>query len=144
MGTIAATAAIAWAFARFHPQRVIVEGSSMEPTLVPGDWAIAVVPARFRVGDVVVVEHPRQGGYEMVKRIVAQPGDRMAERVLGPDEWWVLGDHPGASTDSRSFGPVGSEALKARIVAVYGPGGRRRLVRSSVPVSRHSIYDGDP
>jgi signal peptidase I len=144
MGAITATAVIAWAFVRFHPQRVIVEGSSMEPTLDPGDWAIAVAPARFRVGDVVVVEHPGRTGYEMVKRLVAGPGDRVTERALGPDDWWVQGDHRGASTDSRSFGPVGSAALKARIVAVYGPGRRRRLVRSSVPVSRHGIYDGDP
>jgi signal peptidase I len=144
MGAIAAAAAIAWAFVRFHPQRVIVEGSSMEPTLDPGDWAIAVAPAHFRVGHVVVVEHPGRVGYEMVKRLVAGPGDPVGERALGPDEWWVQGDHPGATTDSRSFGPVGSTALKARIVAIYGPGSRRRLVRSSVPASRHRIYDGDP
>jgi signal peptidase I len=144
MGAIAATAAIAWAFLRFHPQRVIVEGSSMEPTLDPGDWAIAVAPAHFRVGDVVVVEHPGRVGYEMVKRLVAGPGGQVGERALGPDEWWVQGDHPGVSTDSRSFGPVGSAALKARIVAVYGPARRRRLVRSSAPASGHGIYDWDP
>lgn len=144
IGGIAAAGTIAWAFIRFKPQRVIVEGSSMEPTLDPGDWALAVVPPRFHIGDVVVVEHPDRNGYEMVKRLVAGPGDRVKERSLDPDEWWVQGDHRGGSTDSRSFGPVPSSALKARIVAVYGPGRRRRLVRSTAPASRHGIYDGDP
>jgi Signal peptidase, peptidase S26 len=116
----------------------------MEPALDAGDWALCIVPSRFRTGDVVVVEHPGRAGYEMVKRLVAGPGERVAERVLGPDEWWVQGDHLRASTDSRSFGPVATASLKARIVAVYGPGRRFRVVRSAVPVSRHGIYDEDP
>ena len=92
----------------------------MAPTLVAGDWALAFTPRRFTPGDIVVVEHPERAGYEMVKRLV---------RVVGADHYWVEGDAPEASTDSRTFGPVSEAALKAKIVAIYWPRGRRGLVR---------------
>jgi nickel-type superoxide dismutase maturation protease len=109
--------------------QVTVEGASMVPTLLPGDWCLAVAPRRFVQGDVVVVEHPERAGYEMVKRIVGEPGEHLGGRTLASDEWWVEGDRPDASTDSRHFGPVRTGALKAKILLVYGPGGRRRVVR---------------
>jgi hypothetical protein len=80
------------------------------------------------VGDVVVVEHPGRPGYEMVKRIAASPGGRVGGRTLGADEWWVEGDLASASTDSRRFGPVLGDALKAKVVLVYWPRERRRRV----------------
>jgi nickel-type superoxide dismutase maturation protease len=126
---VSVAAGVTWACLRFRPQRVEIEGGSMAPTLAPGDWALAVTPRRFARGDVVVVEHPGRPGYEMVKRLTAVPGDRVGARVLGDDEFWVEGDHEPASTDSRHFGPVRSEALRARVLLVYGPGDRRRLVR---------------
>lgn len=100
----------------------------MAPTLAPGDWALVVTPARYERGDVVVVEHPGRPGYEMVKRLVGVAGDVVSGRVLGDDELWVEGDHEPASTDSRQFGPVRAEALKAKVVLVYWPPERRRRV----------------
>jgi len=101
----------------------------MAPTLAPGDWALAVMPRRFARGDVVVVEHPGRPGYEMAKRLLGLPGDDVAGRRLAEDEFWVQGDHEPASTDSRHFGPVHGQALRAKVLLVYGPGHRRRLVR---------------
>ena len=101
----------------------------MAPTLLPGDRALVVSPRRFRVGDVVVVAHPGRPGYEMVKRLVGSPGDAVRDRELGPDEFWVEGDFAQASTDSRSFGPVTREELKAKVLLVYWPAARRRVVR---------------
>ena len=99
----------------------------MLPRLSPGDWALAVAASRYRRGDVVVVEHPARPDLEMVKRIAGLPGDLApGGRVLGPDEFWVEGDRPEASTDSRSFGPVRREHLKARVRLVYWPLERRR------------------
>lgn len=100
----------------------------MAPTLVPGDWCLIVAPRSFVRDDVVVVEHPGRPGYEMVKRLTAIPGDRVGERVLGPDEYWVEGDHAASSTDSKLFGPVTRDELKARVVLVYWPASRRRRV----------------
>jgi nickel-type superoxide dismutase maturation protease len=120
---------IVYASIRWRPLRVEVQGPSMGPTLQAGDWALAVPASRYRVGDVVVVEHPKRRGFEMVKRIVAAPGDLAPDgRGLAPDEWWVEGDGPEASTDSRAFGPVSRRALRGRVRLVYWPPERRRLL----------------
>lgn len=103
----------------------------MVPTLVPGDWALAVERPRYRLGDVVVVEHPGRPGYEIVKRIVGVPGGRVGERLLAADEFWIEGDRADASTDSRHFGPVRREHLRAKVLLVYWPTERRRMVRST-------------
>lgn len=129
---VAAVSVAVWVAAaclRFRPRRVEIAGGSMAPTLVPGDWALAVVPRRYARRDVVVVEHPGRPGYEMVKRLTGIPGDTVGDRVLPPDEFWVQGDHEPASTDSRHFGPVRRGALRAKVLLVYWPGDRRRLVR---------------
>ncbi|HWC70867.1 MAG TPA: S26 family signal peptidase [Actinomycetota bacterium] len=127
--TAVAAAGVAWACLRWKPSRVEIEGGSMAPTLAPGDWALVASPSRYAPRDVVVVEHPGRPGYEMVKRIVGVPGDRIGQRVLGADEYWVEGDHEPASTDSRQFGAVRAEQLKAKVLLVYWPPERRRRIR---------------
>jgi nickel-type superoxide dismutase maturation protease len=127
--TVLTVAGLAWGCLRYRPSRVEIEGGSMAPTLAPGDWALVVPRRRFARGDVVVVEHPGRPGYEMVKRLVGVPGDRVADRMLGEDEFWVEGDHEPASTDSRVFGPVRADALHAKLLLVYWPPERRRLIR---------------
>ena len=114
----------------FRPFRVAVEGESMAPALRPGDWVVAVRPRRVRRGDVVVVEDPRTPGFELVKRVAGLPGDRVGGGsasgvvVLGPDDYWVLGDSPSRSTDSRSFGPVPRSAIRGVVRFRYWPPGR--------------------
>ena len=122
-------AGAALAFMRYRPARIAIEGVSMAPTLVPGDWALVVTPERFHRDDVVVVEHPQRPGYEIVKRLIGVPGSTVGGRVLADDEYWVEGDFAHRSTDSREFGPVSRENLKAKVVLVYWPLERRRLVR---------------
>jgi hypothetical protein len=101
----------------------------MSPTLLPGDWALAVIPGRLRRGDVVVLEHPERPDVELVKRVIGLP-DELAPngRILEMDEYWVEGDDPSWSTDSRHFGPVVGERMKARVRLVYWPPSRRRLL----------------
>src|SRR3990170_1344252 len=99
--------AAVWLVVRWRPFRVEVRGDSMAPTLLPGDWALAVAPGAPTRGHVVVVEPPTRRGLEMVKRITGVPGDLTPDgRILGPDEYWVEGDNPTRSTDSRHHGPV--------------------------------------
>ena len=122
--------AIAWTVLRRRPFRVAIEGASMLPTLRPGDWALAAPVRRVERGDVVVVEHPGRPGYELVKRLTAVPGDRVGEeRILGADEFWVEGDHAAGSTDSRTFGPVRRAELTAKVLLIYWPAERRRMLR---------------
>ncbi len=101
----------------------------MAPTLEPGDWAVAVPARRVHSGDIVVIEHPKEEGLEMVKRIVAGPSALTPDgRLLGPGEFWVEGDDPAHSTDSRDFGPIGRDRIRGRVRLIYWPARRRRLL----------------
>jgi nickel-type superoxide dismutase maturation protease len=106
---------------RWRPFRVAVEGASMSPTLEPGEHLVAVRAGAVRGDSLVVVEHPTRPGYEVVKRVAAVPGGRAGHRILGPGEYWVTGDNPIASTDSRTFGPIGEDAVRGRVVLRYWP-----------------------
>ena len=128
LGAVTTVAAIGVALFRWRPSRIEIEGASMVPTLMPGDWALVVEGHRPRRGEVFVVEHPGRPGYEIVKRIVGVPGDRVGDRALASDEFWVEGDRPDASTDSRQFGPVRREHVKARVLLIYWPKERRRRI----------------
>jgi nickel-type superoxide dismutase maturation protease len=119
---IAIAVAAAYAVVRLRPFRVEVRGDSMHPTLEEGEWCLATAGGRIGKGDVVVVERPDRPGFELVKRVTGAPG----EAGLGFGEWFVEGDNPASSTDSRTFGPVGRAAIRGRIRAVYWPPDRWR------------------
>jgi signal peptidase I len=106
---------------RWRPFRVEVDGESMLPTLEPGEYLLAVRPGAIRAGSLVVVEHPDRPGYEIVKRMAAMQGEQVGGRVLGPDEYWVVGDNEEGSTDSRTFGPISAAAVRGRAVFRYWP-----------------------
>ena len=115
-----------WVVARARPFRVEVSGDSMTPGLKPGDRALATRVRRLRRGDVVVLTHPERPGFDLVKRVAAVPGDRIAPGVrLRPGRLYLTGDRAGGSADSRSFGPVRQEAVIGRVRFVY----RRASIR---------------
>jgi nickel-type superoxide dismutase maturation protease len=120
---------LVYGIVRWRPSRVEVSGTSMSPTLEPGDWALAVESGRIRRGDVVVLEHPGRPGFEMVKRITGMPDELAPDgRILEADEYWAEGDNPDGSTDSRHFGPVPRDLVKAHVTLVYWPRARRRIL----------------
>ena len=95
-------------------RRVIVVGSSMEPTLSDGDWLLvrtARTGTAVAAADLVLVEQPDRPGFLLVKR---------ALRRVGPG-WWVEGDNAAASDDSRTFGVVPDALVLGRVVLRYGP-----------------------
>jgi nickel-type superoxide dismutase maturation protease len=117
---VAATAAT-WAATRATGLfRVEVAGKSMTPSLRPGDWLVATRRGRVRRGSVVVLAHPERS-LDLVKRVRAVPGDRVDGRVLGPDEFLVVGDNESASTDGRRFGPVPRRAIEGMVRFRYWP-----------------------
>lgn len=125
-------AAALLAFVAFRPFRVVVSGPSMRPSLQPGDFLLALGRVRISRGAVVVLQRPDRPGYELVKRVRGVPGDRIGERLLAADEYWVLGDDPERSTDSRTFGPARRADIRGVVVLRYWPvggdplSGRRR------------------
>lgn len=95
--------------------RVVVVGASMYPALHDGDHLLVVRGASLRPGHVVVVDDPRDSQRSLVKRVVETT----------PAGVTVAGDDPGASTDSRHFGPVPATAVRGRAVYLYHPVSRR-------------------
>jgi signal peptidase I len=65
-------------------------------------------------------------GQDVPEPYLAHPGAGELDLRLGPAEYLVLGDHRAASTDGRDFGPVGADALRARVVFAYWPPRRLR------------------
>ncbi|HTS15750.1 MAG TPA: nickel-type superoxide dismutase maturation protease [Candidatus Sulfotelmatobacter sp.] len=101
---------------RSWPHRIAVEGTSMAPTLLPGDWLL-VDPAAYRrhgpgVGDLVVAPDPRVAARLLVKRVHAVAADGALD---------LRGDATAASTDSRAFGLVAGAAVEGRAWARYWP-----------------------
>ena len=93
---------------------VSVVGSSMEPTLMPGDRVIAVrrrLARPLRVGDIVVLRDPTAGSRHLIKRVAAMGGMTVpgeSGQVVPARSLWLLGDG-WESLDSRHFGAVGDD-----------------------------------
>lgn len=101
-------------------------------------------------GDVIVFKWPKDPSEDFVKRIIGIPGDTVHidangqvtvdgtpinepyvndltnpyqpnTWILGPDEYFVLGDNRGDSSDSRYWGPVPRSDIIGRAELVYWP-----------------------
>ena len=90
-----------------------VVGDSMRPTLAPGD-VVLIVPSqattsRPHAGDVLLCKLPYQQGVRVLKRL---------EHVTASGSYFLVGDNPRESTDSRSFGPIAHDRLIGRVSSV--------------------------
>ena len=119
----------------------------MEPGLRDGDFVFvwrSDDARKLRRGDVVVFSHPSVEGRVMLKRVLGLPGEWVRleqeeaavdsscddlegdevwdmEWTLGRDEWFVVGDNPGVSLDSRRLGPIRGSWIRGRVWFRYWP-----------------------
>jgi len=98
---------------------VAVAGPSMAPALVAGDLLVIAAGRRPRPGAVVVARRPDESDVLVVKRVL---------RSAGPAAWWLEGDNPFGSADSRVFGPVPTAAVVGTAIWRYWPPARFGLV----------------
>ena len=96
-----------------HLTTVRIVGPSMEPALRTGDCWVVRLGARVTPGDVVFAVHPLRPDLRIVKRAIRQEGSG----------WWIEGDNPDSSDDSRSFGPV--DTVLGKLIFRYSPLFRR-------------------
>ena len=111
---------------------------------------IAYRVGEIHPGDVVVFQYPRDHTKSYIKRVIAKPGDdlridrgrvyvngarlhepyvpsrfaderSLAETILPPNEYFVMGDHRSISSDSRDFGPVDRQLIYGKAAFVYWP-----------------------
>lgn len=91
--------------------RVAIAGPSMEPTLRDGEWWLARSGGPVAVGDLVVLDSPEHPGLVLVKRVT-----RATDHG-----WWVEGDNPAESRDSRHFGAVDPGRIRGGLLVRYRP-----------------------
>lgn len=108
-------------------RRVAVRGPSMSPTLSDGDVLLVRFGAAARPGDVALVRWTQRPGQLSVKRL-----DHPVE-----DGWWVLGDNPRGSTDSRALG--GAEVVAVVRIRLWPRPWRLR----GGPGAGSNVQDGD-
>lgn len=88
---------------------IAIAGDSMLPSTSAGDWWLVRRTSRVRPGDLALLHHPERVDLLIVKRVV--------RAVDGG--WWVEGDNPERSDDSRSFGAVAAGAIVGRLLVRY-------------------------
>lgn len=109
-------------------------------------------------GDTVVFWFPGDPTKSYIKRVIGMPGDRvevvdgkvivngkalvenyvppefrddssMSERVVPPNQYFVLGDHRSSSNDSRAWGMVPRRYIYGKAVFIYWPLDKMGLLR---------------
>ena len=131
--------------------RIRVDGESMVPTLVSGEYVIVSrLSYRFGTpqrGDIIVFHFPRNPQEEYIKRVIGLPGDEVQvkdgqvyiNRQLLDESYlkvkmdytgtwsvpagqlFVLGDNRNNSSDSHDWGTVPMDYVVGKALLVYWP-----------------------
>ncbi|GAC1645603.1 MAG: signal peptidase I [Acidobacteriaceae bacterium] len=109
-------------------------------------------------GDIVVFHYPYDPSKSYIKRVIAVPGDTVRidqgdvyvnerrvlepyvpldyrdersypEITVGPNSFFVLGDHRSLSNDSREFGPIARTYIYGKAVFSYWPMDKAGILR---------------
>ncbi len=80
----------------------------MNPTLQDREVVLVDREAAIGVGDIVVAKHPVEQISELIKRV---------DHINKHGHYFLIGDNPDDSNDSRHFGAVTREYIKGKVVA---------------------------
>lgn len=115
----------------------LVAGPSMEPTLHDGDRVLVDLwtygRRAPREGEVALLDAP--WGEPIVKRVARTHGRGASNEIADSFptdttvDFYVLGDNPSESADSRSFGTVSREQFRGRVLWRYWPLSRAGWIR---------------
>lgn len=150
--TIAVALVLTILIRHFVAESFVVRGSSMEPTLHDGErLLVSKFIYRFRPprsGEIIVFRSPVRERDDLIKRVIAVPGDHVAlvdgqvvrngqpldepyimsqaggnlpDRVVPEGHVFVLGDNRPNSEDSRYFGFVPVDRIKGKAFLVWWP-----------------------
>lgn len=86
-----------------------VEGESMFPILTGGDRVIVDPRADVRTGDIVLADHPFKSSVRILKRVT---------EITADGRYFLEGDNPVESSDSRSFGSIAASDIRGRVISV--------------------------
>ena len=129
-----------------------IKGRSMVPTFEDGQRVVVLkLFSEIERGDVVIFSSQDDPGKDLIKRVIALPGERIRIRkgkvringkllkeiyleekdfglydaeideVVAEGEIYVLGDNRDDSHDSRRFGSVSEDSLKGKVVVRWWP-----------------------
>ena len=136
-----------------------VYGTSMVPNILPADYILVdKVSYNFREperGEVIILNSPQQQEKDLIKRVIALPGDTVEikyDRVyingeainepyikeptkykynaqqVPPDSYFVLGDNRNISSDSHSGWFLSKKDIIGKAMIVYWPPSRINIV----------------
>ena len=86
---------------------VLVEGDSMLPNLKNGDGVLINSDEKVAVGDIVLAKHPFKKSVNILKRI---------SEIDENGNYFLVGDNPSESTDSRTFGALSAKHILGKAV----------------------------
>jgi nickel-type superoxide dismutase maturation protease len=95
-------------------KRFRVTGNSMLPWLPPGEEILVNLSAYRQSlpqpGDLVLVTHPHRPNLAIIKRVTV---------VTDTNKFFLMGDNPEESTDSRFFGAVSLELILGKVTSRF-------------------------
>lgn len=102
---------------------MLVEGTSMTPTLENGDivpvYKLAYAEKEPQIDDIVIAIEPITNKH-VIKRIVGVPGMPVTYQektlYLQEDEYFIKGDNTDASVDSRNYGPIKVDRIIGKVL----------------------------
>jgi signal peptidase I len=156
-----AIGAVFYLVLQFSIGTYIVYETCMLPGILPDDRIIVNKLDYFfhkpERGDVIVLKSPGGDSPDLLKRIIAIPGDtieirndkvlvndraisepyikeaphyKYGKEKLSENSYFVLGDNRNAARDSHIFGPVSTDTIIGKTWVIYWPFGRMQAIQN--------------